>query len=164
MKNKQVGTLIIGISLIIGFIIWIFNNAISKLMGTTCSIHGPTCPMYATFSLQMWFSVAIASIILIIGLVLFFSKEEEKTIIKNITNGNGLKAKKISLDKSKLDKDERVIAILVEKSEGGLFQSDIVEKSGFDKVKVTRILDRLEGMQIIERKRRGMSNFVVLRG
>ena len=44
-----------------------------------------------------------------------------------------------------------------------MFQSDIAEKTGFDKVKVTRVLDRLEGKQLIERKRRGMTNIVILR-
>ncbi|PIN91750.1 hypothetical protein COU61_01900 [Candidatus Pacearchaeota archaeon CG10_big_fil_rev_8_21_14_0_10_35_13] len=48
--------------------------------------------------------------------------------------------------------------------DGTLFQSDLVDKSGFDKVKVTRILDKLEGKGFIERKRRGMSNVVILKG
>ena len=49
-----------------------------------------------------------------------------------------------------------------EKSNGTIFQSDLVEKSDFSKVKVSRILDKLEGRQLIERKRRGMTNVVVL--
>lgn len=36
-------------------------------------------------------------------------------------------------------------------------------KTGLTKVKVTRILDRLEGREIIERKRRGMTNVVILK-
>ena len=44
-----------------------------------------------------------------------------------------------------------------------IFQSDLVEKTEFDKVKVSRILDKLEGRQLIERKRRGMTNVVVLK-
>ena len=51
----------------------------------------------------------------------------------------------------------------VEDAQGTIFQPDLADKTGFSKVKVTRILDRLEGKQLIERKRRGMTNVVVLK-
>ena len=67
------------------------------------------------------------------------------------------------IDYSKLDKDERIIVKIIEESNGGIFQAELVEKSGMDKVKVTRILDRLEGRALLERKRRGMTNIVMLK-
>ena len=60
-------------------------------------------------------------------------------------------------------KDEKVIVKAIEDADGTMFQSDVVEKTGFSKVKVSRILDKLEGRQVLERKRRGMTNVVVLR-
>jgi len=48
-------------------------------------------------------------------------------------------------------------------SDGSIIQSDLVERTKFNKVKVTRILDRLEGMNLIERRRRGMTNIVMLK-
>ena len=44
-----------------------------------------------------------------------------------------------------------------------MFQADLVDKCGFGKVKVTRILDGLENKGLVERKRRGMSNIVILK-
>jgi uncharacterized membrane protein len=44
-----------------------------------------------------------------------------------------------------------------------MFQSDLVEGTGMQKVKITRLLDRLEGLKLIERKRRGMTNVVILK-
>ena len=44
-----------------------------------------------------------------------------------------------------------------------VFQSDIVEKTGFPKVKVTRLLDRMEHRGLVERRRRGMSNIVLIK-
>ncbi|MBS3065392.1 MAG: MarR family transcriptional regulator, partial [DPANN group archaeon] len=44
-----------------------------------------------------------------------------------------------------------------------IFQADLIEKTGFGKAKITRILDRLEGRDFIERKRRGMTNVVVVK-
>ncbi|MEK6845043.1 MAG: MarR family transcriptional regulator [Nanoarchaeota archaeon] len=44
-----------------------------------------------------------------------------------------------------------------------IFQAELIEKTKFGKAKITRILDRLEGKGFVERKRRGMTNIVVLR-
>jgi uncharacterized membrane protein len=78
---------------------------------------------------------------------------------------------KISLVKEKWDKllvelsdsDEKVIVRIVIDDGGTIFQSQLVEKSGFSKSKVSLILDKLEARRILERKRRGMTNVVVLK-
>jgi len=160
MKNKNVGYLISGIAVVILGIVFLFNKGLKDIVSQSCT-HGPTCSMYETISLQTWLSVAIAGIILIIGLFFIFSKESQKIVVKKIKEKVEVKRK--PLDYSKLDKEEKVIIKIIEESQGTIFQSDLVEKSQFDKVKVSRILDRLEGKQIIERKRRGMTNVVVLK-
>ena len=59
--------------------------------------------------------------------------------------------------------DERGIYEKIVASEGVIFQSELVEKSGFPKAKVSRVLDRMEARGLLERKRRGMTNAVVLK-
>ncbi len=51
---------------------------------------------------------------------------------------------------------------IIEK-EGSIYQSVLVSETTFSKVKVTRILDKLEGKHLIERKRRGMTNIILLK-
>lgn len=81
-----------------------------------------------------------------------------------ISSRESIKPKKIKSKKiAGLKKDEKDILKIVSDSEGAIFQSELVEKSGMSKVKVTRILDRLEGKGFVERKRRGMSNVVLLK-
>ena len=160
MENKHVGWLIIGIAFVIGIIVWIFNMALKDIVGQTC-VHGPSCTMYDTIKTQTIVSFAIIAVIIIIGLVIMFSKPKEKIVIKKVKEQVEVKRKLI--DYSKLDKEEKVVVKIIEQADGTIFQSDLVEKSGFSKVKVTRILDKLEGRQLIERKRRGMTNVVVLR-
>ena len=78
---------------------------------------------------------------------------------------------KVSLVKEKWDKllgelsdpDEKVIVRIVIDDGGTIFQSQLVEKSGFSKSKVSLILDKLEARKILERKRHGMTNVVVLK-
>ena len=59
--------------------------------------------------------------------------------------------------------DAKAALELIIKSDGTIFQSELAEKSGLGKVKVTRVLDKLEGKGIVERKRRGMTNVVILK-
>jgi len=160
MKNRNVGFLILGIALIMATIVIIFNKAIKDIIGATCS-HGASCTMYSGLTIQTWISLAVVGFLIIIGLFFIFAKEEKEIIIKKIKEKVEVKRKPV--DYSKLDKEERVLIRILEKENGSLFQSDLTEKSEFNKVKVTRILDRLEGKQIIERKRRGMTNIVLLK-
>jgi hypothetical protein len=160
MKNKNVGFLIIGIAVIIGIIIGIFNFGLRSIVVESCS-HGPECSMYGTIAIQTWISLAIAGLVAVIGLFLIFSKEEKEIVVKKVREKIEVEKKAKPIDYSKLDKDEKIIMKAVEEAQGTIFQSDLVDKTGFSKVKVTRILDRLEGRQFIERKRRGMTNVVV---
>jgi GTP-sensing pleiotropic transcriptional regulator CodY len=59
--------------------------------------------------------------------------------------------------------DERMLVQIVADEGGTIFQSQLVEMSGFSKSKVSLVLDRLEARGILERRRHGMSNAVVLK-
>ncbi len=72
-------------------------------------------------------------------------------------------AKKIKRDISGLKNDERRIYELVFDADGVMFQSEIVEETGFPKAKISRCLDLLESRGFVERKRKGMSNMVILK-
>jgi len=156
MENKQVGWLIIGIAGIMSIIVWIFNSGLRNLVSETCT-HGPTCSMYESISIQTWISMAIIGIVVIIGLVLMFSKPKEKIIFKKV------KEKKKQINLEGLDKKEKEVIRLIQEENGAIFQATLMEKLGTGKVGITRLLDKLEAKQLIERKRRGMNNIVVLK-
>ncbi len=67
------------------------------------------------------------------------------------------------IDTSKLGEEEKKIYGLVKNKGGSAYQTDLIKESGFGKVKITRILDGLETKAVLERKRRGMANLVVLK-
>lgn len=62
-----------------------------------------------------------------------------------------------------LDIDERKVVRLLLEENGTMFQATLKEKLEIGKVKLTRLLDKLEAKQLIERKRRGMNNLVFLK-
>jgi len=156
MQNKNVGRIILGIGALVAIIVLIFNLGLKKIVGETCT-HGPECSMYDTIAVQTWISLAIVLVIFAIGFVIMFSKPDEKVVVKKITE----KKKKINL--LKLDKNEKEVVEILMKENGGMFQADLKETLGIGKVGMTRLLDKLEAKQLIERKRRGMNNIVVLK-
>jgi len=156
MENKNVGWLIIGIAIVMAILVLIFNIAIKDAIGATCT-HGASCSMYDSAKIQTWISLAIVGVILVIGLFIMFSKPKEKIVVKKI------KEKRKKLDLSGLDKDEKKVVKLLQDENGAMFQKTMMEKLEIGKVKTTRLLDKLEAKQIVERKRRGMNNIVVLR-
>lgn len=156
MENKQVGFLILGITAALLVIIFLFQNALKEIIAQSCD-HGPQCVMYSSVTTQTILALTIVGILVAVALVLIFTKPKEKVIIKKI------KEKKKKPNTSNLDKDEKKVIELLFKEGKAMFQSSLMEKLEIGKVKTTRLLDKLEAKQIIERKRRGMNNIVVLK-
>ena len=62
-----------------------------------------------------------------------------------------------------LTENEKRIYELIKRSGGVILQSDIVKMSNLSKSTVSTILNRLEAMGLIEKKRRGPLNIVILK-
>jgi len=65
-------------------------------------------------------------------------------------------------DLQMLPEDEKRIMEIIEASGGEILQMKIVSSGEFSKSKVTRLLDKLEGRELIKRERHGMTNMVRL--
>lgn len=84
---------------------------------------------------------------------------------KNVKSGGSSNtvAREISVDTSKLDDDEKRVYEFLKDKEGSAYQSDMIKELDLSKVKATRIIDKLESKGVVERKRRGMTNIVVIK-
>ena len=161
MENKNVGWLILGISILIILLIFLFNDTLMQSVKNSCFIqHGDvqSCEMFDSVNYQTYLALGIVGILIIVSLFLIFSKPNEKLVIKKV------KEKKIErkVDLSSFRPEEKMVYNLV-KENGAIFQADLIEKTEFSKARMTRIIDKLEGHGIVERKRRGMTNVVVLK-
>lgn len=157
MKNRSVGFLIVGIFVLIVAIIFLFNSSLNNIIDQACD-HGEGCIMHDTIEMQTNLSLVIAGLVLVIGLFLIFSKENEKVIIKEVKVKE--KPKKINL--KGLDDEEKKVVKILRREKGAFFQKSIMEELDVGKVKMTRLIDKLESKGIVERKRRGMNNIIVL--
>jgi len=160
MENKKVGWLIEGIAMAMLIIVIIFHKSTEELALQSCP-HAYECTMTTAMNSQYLVSLAVVGIIVAIGLYIMFSKPQEKIIEKEIKVHVETKPKKLNL-KGLDPKEKKVIELI--KAEGGvLFQAELKEKLEIGKVGMTRLLDKLESKELIERKRRGMNNIVVLK-
>lgn len=118
------------------------------------------CPVHKTDTSWMFlggFGIALA--IVFAGIYLGFLDRRTVEADPEVTRSSNFD----HVDVSSLDEEARKVVELLKTREGAVFQSDLVRDTGFSKVRISRILDRLEQGKLIERKRRGMANLVVLR-
>jgi uncharacterized membrane protein len=76
---------------------------------------------------------------------------------------SGVKREEYKLKPVDLDEDEAKVYDLLKEREGSMYQSDLIRETSFSKVHMTRVLDKMESRKIVERKRRGMTNIIVLK-
>src|SRR3989338_5271062 len=87
MVNKHVGWIMLGISVLIVLLVFLFNNALMESVRNSCFIqHGDvkSCEMYNSVNYQTYLALGIAGVLVIFSLFLIFSKPNEKIIVKKI--------------------------------------------------------------------------------
>lgn len=110
------------------------------------------CPFHQN-SGNSWFiliTIILSSFVGGIGIYLVLSKDEKIIEQKEY-------------DLTKLSEEEKNIFLFIQEHQDGVYQSSLVEKFTISKVQATRILDVLERHNLIERKRRGMTNLLVVK-
>jgi len=155
--NKRIGIIISIISVILLFILASFSIKIAKSEAAAC-IHpgGGQCPITAHIPPASYFGAALLAVTFILGIRLMRKAEASEKMRKDAVE----KAEAVA---KALKGDEKKAYELIVASQGAIFQSELVEKMGYSKVKVTRILDKLEGQNLIERRRHGLANMVLIK-
>ncbi|MBR9678482.1 MAG: hypothetical protein GOU97_04300 [Nanoarchaeota archaeon] len=148
MNDKKTGIIIIGIAVVVLFIVVSYDNALTRIVETSCS-HGTSCLMYDVINVQKQISIALVILLIGAGVFIALSSDIKRFFVKTV--------------KVRLSQDEKKIHDFIKKEKGSAYQSDIVKATGLSKVKVTRLLDKMEGKKIVERRRRGMTNIVFLK-
>lgn len=145
---RLIGIVLLGICIILAGVLLSLKNEISA----ECPCVGGSCPVERSLSV-MYTGFTAVLILGGIGLYMLIPKQtkkmektrEWKKVLK------GLKG------------DEKKLYQMIFDSGGAIPQSELVEKTDFSKVKVSRTLDKLEVKTLVERRRRGMGNVVVLK-
>jgi|SRR3989344_5721247 len=166
MNHKRIGIVLLIITLILAAIFVVYKISVEQYIKSQMTtgpqgecIHptGTECPYETLNKLQPYNYVLIAVILIlfIVGIYLVFLEPK-----KEVEEKEEVKLTKKPKD---LSEEEKNIYDIIVESQGSVFQSDLVKKTQWSKVRVTRVLDKLEGKGLIERRRRGMTNVVLLK-
>ncbi|MBU0761580.1 MAG: MarR family transcriptional regulator [Candidatus Altiarchaeota archaeon] len=153
-SNKVMGLILIVCSVVVATMLAYIMDQSSQETADSCTC-GDSCEM-KTYEIPkvIYFGAAALMLMVISGILLLIKKDSEKSIDRKAEwNDRG----------KNLEPDEKKIYSQIVEKDGAAFQSELVEKAGFTKVKVTRILDKLEANGLLERRRRGLTNLIVLK-
>jgi len=154
---REAGFALIAISIVLFFVMVSLTNQLNGYIHASCTHpEGEVCPMASELPVQSYAGFSLDFVIGGFGVFLVLKSRQIQRFQSE---------KKHDFEKTlkELDGDEKKVYELISGSDGVVFQSDIVEKTGLQKVKVTRILDRMEHKGLVERRRRGMSNIVLIK-
>jgi len=151
MNNRLIGGVIILLALVSAYVTWDTNTKIAEAHQEACSC-GLSCSMSENVPRGTIAGLATSIVLGAMGTYILRQKTVSEEVGERV---------KHALKQLKPDEKKVLGQVIAEKA---VFQGDIVENTKLSKVKVSRILDRLEGRGLVERKRRGMANMVVLKG
>jgi hypothetical protein len=155
-KNSFIGIGLIVVAVVLAMVVGYFRYAVAVVQADACGMTVEECPHARNIPPEVIAGYAVCIAIGAIGAYLIFS-DLKSAKVKSQSAAQWKKAT------GSLKGDEKALYDLVASSDGVMFQSDLVEKSGLQKVKVSRVLDKLEARGFVERRRRGMSNVVMLK-
>lgn len=162
---KKLGFALIGLAIALAILFLFFTRDLTNAQAIECTATcGPdmkdnSCPHEAnSIPLQSYAGFSMSFILAGIGAFMVLNDKKYQ-----VSSAVAVKEKNAEKAMATLEEDEKKVFALAKDSGGAIFQGDLIEKTGFPKVKVSRILDRLEGRGLVERRRRGMANMVVLK-
>ncbi len=161
INTKTAGVIVITFAIVMVLVISLIKGGYDRQAAFLCDAVSKNpdfdmtqCPVHKNNNTSWYIAIAfgVAFLILGVGVYLFFMATplEKKESFAEV-------------DLSKMDEDEKLVYTKIKEKGGSMYQGDLVRETEFTKVKVTRILDKLELSGIVEKKRRGMTNIVVLR-
>jgi len=154
-EQKHFGLVMSAFSLVVLAIFFSSAWQLAEISHAQCALVNAGCTVFMHIPLTSYIGFAVLIALAASGIYIFLRLKSEEKIIVKTTAALAQAIKKLSGDSKTVF--DAVAA------EGTIFQSDLIRKTGFSKVKVSRILDRLEMGGLVERRRRGMANVIVLK-
>jgi len=162
-RNKTAIGIVSVLLLLFVAAIFFYNRTLNDLAASSCTEDASICPHAKVVDTQ---NLVIAALVIVIAVMAgwllynaYFAKPAEAS--PSTPEAKTTQAKKRKIAAAELEADEARVVAIINEGSGSVYQSDIMKKTGFSKVKVSRLLDKLEQKGLLERKRRGMTNLVV---
>ncbi len=156
-ERKTIGLALVVFSVIAILALYTVSLQIANASWASCNRVMQGCSILGHIPFESYLGIGALLIMGASGVYMaLVERKEEKRFFEG--------KKRASESVKSLSEEEKSVYEIIKSSDGLAFQNDIIKKTGFSKVKVSRILDRLETKGLTERRRRGMANVVVLKG
>ncbi|MEK6961384.1 MAG: MarR family transcriptional regulator [Nanoarchaeota archaeon] len=163
VDSKFVGSCIMIIAIVFFLIGYAYTGSSEQALlqgykvdssGQCVNEPGSPCPYVKMHSLSVvkHFGLFADLVLFGFGVWLFAQRKPEDSVLAKAKRS--IKA---------LGGEEAKVFDLIIQSNGLVFQHELVNRMSVSKVRMTRLLDNLESKGLIERRRRGMTNIVVLK-
>ena len=168
MQTKKLGFLIVGMSIVLGFIMFSYMNQLA-LQGQQLRCN-PTqeCQQVNSFLGLSHITVGFLSFVFAVGFyLLFFDRstqgvlQEDETVQKNIEEKARIKSSKFDLLLRPLDDNERRVLTAI-KEQNGITQATLRYRANLSKAKISQVLTDFEKKDLILRKPKGKTYQVFL--
>lgn len=160
MKTQRIGLVVVLASVIILSLLIYLKLQTDNQMLTACeqacgesdsvTCNLKSCPYHQNSNLS-WVFIVMSILVAFTGgtgIYLSLPKKAEKIVEEKV------------YDLSKLSDEEKKIFLFIKDHREGVYQSHILKEFNLSKVQATRLLDKLESFEFIERRRRGLANKV----
>lgn len=168
MDNKSLGVILIIVCLILGLIIFVFNQKLNEQSNAGCSCDfmedGGTCPAENHTHWQTYLAIILLSGIIALGVYLIFFEKSQKEIISTLNKQKQIQnqEEKFEILLKGLNEEEKKIIKAV-KEQDGITQQTLRLRTDMHKSKLSIVLDNLEKKELISRKEKGKTKEVFLK-
>ena len=168
MENKKLGSMLIIVCFLLGFVVYAFNSALNEQHEATCEcedmVEGGICPMEPRTNWQTYVGTIIITALAALGIYLVFFEKSQREIISALE-----KQKQITKQEEKfeillkgLNEDEQRVLRAV-KEQDGITQQTLRLRTDLHKSKLSIILDGLDKKGIVKKVPKGKTNQIFLK-
>ncbi|MEM2138120.1 MAG: MarR family transcriptional regulator [Candidatus Anstonellaceae archaeon] len=156
-ENRGMLAVLAAVFLLLAVAIYSYKTTLSQIAEETCSGLEP-----CSHEKIVWAQDTVIAVLMLAMAAMaagFFMLTRKKPEAVEFVEKHPQK----KIDVSSLEPDEKKVMAILQNGGGSVFQGEIKNKLDYSKVKVSRILDRMEQKGLVEKRKRGMANLVVLK-
>lgn len=167
MNNKKLGIILIIVCIVLGILIFTFQNQLQRQTEAACSCPEMDlgfCPMDGHTPWQTYVGFITISAIIALGIYLIFFEKSQKEILLTLGKQKQLKIQEEKFDilLKGLDQDEKKVIKAV-KEQDGITQQTLRLRTDLHKSKLSIVLDSLEKKDLVKRIPKGKTKQVFLK-
>ncbi len=168
MDNKKLGVILIVICILLGILIFYFNQQINIQAEASCSCsemaEGGTCPHEQKVNWPTYAGIILLSGVAALGIYLIFFEKSQKAIISTLERQKQKQTEeeKFEILLKGLDAYEKKVIQAI-KEQDGITQQTLRLRTDLHKSKLSIVLDGLEKKGLIVRKDKGKTKQVFLK-